>query len=448
MGRSSATNTRRAPLPEALLTRKGSPLKALSICALSVLLVTPEPSAATEITARVKAVGNWLNADERDSVARFGLDPAYGMNLDGRLTLANFFGRDESWGWEIAGEVTTLQGDVIENAALFRGQSSGEATALINDQRRAINLTTSLSSGSRHQTIARLDRASLVWQRGEWRARLGRQALSLGGGLVFNPMDIFSPFAPTATDRDFKNGDDALVITRSGSTGSELEAIAVVRREPGDAGPGWDQGSYGLRFRHTWRELEYELVGARHFDTEVAMLSLSGPLGGAAWRLNWVGAREGGDVTHSLVANLDYAFGFREQAGYAFVEYYHNGWGSNAAAEDITNVAPSSLARLNRGELFVIERNYAAIGTSLGLSPLVNFTVTAIVNLDDWAPLTQTAFSYTAGNNTTVEAGIIAPTGGRADEFGGVVLTRDEPAGTGLLTGTSRQFYLRFVRFF
>ena len=212
---------------------------------------------------------------------------------------------------------------------------------------------------------------------------------------------------------------------------------------------GGDEGSYGLRFRPY-----LAFIGIR--DGRRPSLRHRGgdaqPFGPSrrrslALELGWAPGRDG-DVTHSVVANLDYAFGFREQAGYAFIEYYHNGWGSNAAAEDITNVAPSSLARLNRGELFVIERNYAAIGTSLGLSPLLNFTITAIVNLDDWAPLTQTAFSYTAGNNTTFEAGMIAPTGGRADEFGGVVLTRNEPEGTGLLTGTSRQIYLRLVQFF
>ena len=413
---------------------------------LVTLLLLPTTALAIETNSRVKAVATWFNADRADQVSRLGVDPAYGANLDFRLTLSDTLGKTASpWSWELAGELTSLQGDVIENAGLFGGQSSGEGINVASDRLRALNLTTEISSGSRHALAVRVDRAQLVWQKNQWRARLGRQALSLGSGLVFNPMDIFNPFAPTATDRDFKAGSDALLVSRSGNNGSELEALTVVRREQGEQHPHADQGSYALRYRNTAQSLEYEILAARHFDASVAMASLSGPLGGAVWRINWVGSREHGTTTHSLVANLDFAFGFRDQAGYAFVEYYHNGYGSNGAAENISTISTAAAARLARGELFVAERNYAALGTSLGLTPLLNFTTTAIVNLNDTAPLLQSAFSYTAGNNTTIEAGAIIPTGGSGDEFGGIVLAPASRFTDELLTGTSRQYYLRLV---
>lgn len=409
-------------------------------------------ASAIETNARLKAVGSWFNADQRDSVARFGVDPAYGINLDARLTLTDTIGKESSpWSWELAGELTSLQGDVIENGSLFAGQSAGETLNLISDERRAVNLTTNISTGSRHALNMRLDRAALIWQRNKWRVRAGRQALSLGGGRVFNPMDIFSPFAPTATDRDFKNGDDALVITRLGDSGAELEAIVVARRESGRSNLSANQGSFGLRYRTSWQALEYELVAARHFDATVAMASLSGPLGGAVWRLNWVGSHERqqqqSDLTHSLMANLDYGFGFREQAGYAFIEYYHNGFGSDRSAEQITNLSAAALERLGRGELFVLEKNYLAAGTTLGLTPLLNVTTTAIVNLDDGAPLIQSALSYTAGNNLTLEGGAIFPLGGAGDEFGGITIQPSTAFTDAVLTGTSQQFYLRLVWF-
>ncbi len=401
----------------------------------------------------MKAVGTWLNAARNDQVTRFGVDPAYGSNLDLRLTLGGPLGftantdNESAWRWELAGELTTLQGDTLENSGLFGGASSGEGINVVSDALRAVNLTTQISSGSRHAVAARLDRAQLVWQKQRWRARLGRQALSLGSGLVFNPMDIFNPFSPTATDRDFKPGSDALLLTRSGNNGSEFEAFAVFRRERGEQNPHADQGSYALRYRSTVKSLEYEVIGARHFDANVAMASLSGPLGGAVWRLNWVGSHEQGETTHSIVVNLDYGFGFRDQLGYGFVEYYHNGYGNRRAAENLSNLSLDAIARLGRGELFVTERNYLSAGTRLGLSPLLNFTTTAIVNLDDFAPLVQSAFTYTAGNNVTIETGAIVPTGGSGDEFGGAVLSPQQPFADELLTGTSRQYYLRLVWF-
>lgn len=416
-------------------------------------LVCCPPAYAIDVAARVKAVGTWFNAADNDQVARFGVNPAYGSNLDFRLTLGGELGfnseqkKTSPWSWELAAELTTLQGDTLENGGLFGGASSGEGINVVSDALRAVNLTTQVSSGSRHAVAARLDRAQLVYQKGSWRARLGRQALSLGSGLVFNPMDIFNPFAPTATDRDFKAGSDALLITRSGNNGSELEAFAVFRRELGERNPHADQGSYALRYRSTVKSLEYEVIGARHFDATVAMASLSGPLKGAVWRVNWVGSHEQGETTHSVVANLDYGFGFREQLGYAFVEYYHNGYGNRRAAENISNLSLEAFERLGRGELFVTERNYLSAGTQLGLTPLLNFTTTAIVNLDDLAPLVQSAFSYTASNNVTIEAGAIVPTGGSGDEFGGVVISPQQTFADELLTGTSRQYYLRLVWF-
>jgi len=422
------------------------------VASLLALLAAAPQALGLELDTRLKAVGNWLNADARDSVARFAVDPAYGLNLDARFTLSHQFeSRDPNqsspWRWELAGEITALQGDVVENGALFSGQSSGETTQLINDASRAINLTTSLSNGSRHASTARLDRAQLIWQRDKWRVQAGRQALSLGNGLVFNPKDIFSPFSPTATDRDFKNGEDALLITRLADSGAELEAIVVARREPGEQSPTTNQGSYGLRYRATAKTLEYELVGARHFDAKVAMASLSGPIGGAVWRLDWVGSWEDSDFTQSFVANIDVAFGFGDQAGYAFAEFYHNGYGTNSGAEDIGQLDTDALERLARGELFVLERNYVALGASLGLTPLLNLTTSALVSLNDGAPLIQSAFGYTAGNNLTIEAGGIFPLGGAGDEFGGVILQQGPNTNDPILTATSSQLYFRAVWF-
>ncbi len=401
------------------------------------------------MNTRLKAVANWLDADQRDAVARFGVDPAYGLNLDARLTATDTLGdaTDNPWSWEVAGQLTTLQGDVLENGGLFSGQSSGEALGLPDDSRRALDLATRLTSGSRHEVGLRLDRAQLLWQRDQWRARVGRQAISLGSGLVFNPMDLFNPFAPTATDRDFKPGQDALVVTHLGDTGAELEALVVARRTAGEKHPALDQGSYGLRYRANWRAFEYEVLAARHFDANVAMLGFSGPIGGAVWRFNWVGSRESHRVTHSLVANMDYAFGFRDQAGYAFLEYYHNGYGRRGSAENLTRVNPEALERLGRGELFVLERNYLALGTTLGLNPLLNLTGVALLNLNAGRPLLQSALSYTAGNNATLELGAILPLGKAGEEFGGVVTHPDASPEDTVLTATSRQFYLRAVWF-
>ena len=422
-------------LPRPTTTKRTRSLSLAGFALFLALDVT-----AVELATRLSATTSFFDAAAQDSIALFGVDTAYGVNLDARLTLS---GGNDAWSWEVAGELITLQGDVVENASLFGGQSSGEAIALISDDLRAFNLTGSLTSGSRHGAVARLDRAQLAWQGGNFRARIGRQALSLGSGIVFNPMDLFNPFGPTAVDRDFKNGADALVITYLGDEGSELEFIGVARTSATSDRIAFDQGSWGLRYRSTVGALEYEIIGAQHFDDQVLLASLSGPIAGAAWRVNWVGTWLEDRFTQSAVANVDFAFAVGQQTAYLFGEYYFNGFGDSNAAEDPTLLDTAATERLARGEVFVLERHYFALGGSLTLSPRTTLTTTAIVSLDDGAPLVQTAISFAPGDNQTIEFGIIEPTGSRGDEFGGVVL---EPT-TPVLTGTSRQLYLRLVWF-
>lgn len=420
---------------------------------LGVLCVASGALAA-EFEGRWKLVASGFDATNEDIVARSGIDPAYGLNADLRLGYRDSLGK---LSWEIAGEITALQGDLVRNQALvpFGANGGSEGALFISDAGRAVDLADIIDRGGRHAISQRVDRAVLAWQRGRVRVRAGRQALSLGGGIVFNPLDVYSPFAPTAVDRDFKTGDDALIITYLGPSGSETELIGVARRRPGEKGLSAAASSFGVRHRRQVGALELELGAARHYDDDLIMASASGPIGGAVWRINWLGTfhkrPDGASTsTHSAVANIDFAFGFRDQAGYAFFEYYYNGFGDPEAAEEPQRLSQPALERLARGELFVLEQHYFAMGTQLGLTPLMNLNAAAIFNLEDQAPLLQAGLVYQPGDNQTLEFGVIVPTGYAGEEFGGITLGQ-VPADDGaapLLTGTSRQAYLRHVWFF
>ena len=60
---------------------------------------------------------------------------------------------------------------------------------------------------------------------------MGRQAVSWGNGMVFQPLGLFSPFAPTTVDRDYKAGDDLLLVERLFANGSDLQLLLVGRRD-------------------------------------------------------------------------------------------------------------------------------------------------------------------------------------------------------------------------
>ena len=60
-----------------------------------------------------------------------------------------------------------------------------------------------------------------------WAVTVGRQAVSWGSGIVFQPLDPFNPFAPTAVDRDYKAGDDLVLIERLFDNGHDAQLLRV-----------------------------------------------------------------------------------------------------------------------------------------------------------------------------------------------------------------------------
>lgn len=59
-----------------------------------------------------------------------------------------------------------------------------------------------------------------------WAATLGRQAVSWGNGMVYAPMDLFNPFAPTVVDQDHKAGDDLILVERLFSSGNDAHGLS------------------------------------------------------------------------------------------------------------------------------------------------------------------------------------------------------------------------------
>ena len=99
------------------------------------------------------------------------------------------------------------------------------------DAHRLLDMTWQTDTGRRHQWSHRIDRMSVQWQQADWSVTLGRQAVSWGSGIVFQPLDPFNPFAPTAVDRDYKNGDDLVLVERLLPNGHDLQVLHVMRRD-------------------------------------------------------------------------------------------------------------------------------------------------------------------------------------------------------------------------
>lgn len=309
------------------------------------------------------------------------------------------------------------------------------------DGRRLMDLAWDFHTGSAAQALHRFDRLAMEYRGGNWTVAAGRQAVSWGGGLVFQPLDLFNPFAPTTVDQDYKAGDDMLRFERLFADGADLQVLLVGRRSAaGDADR--DASSLAAKYRGHFGDNEVEFVASQHYGGQVYGVGLRIPAAGALLRsdITWTVAH--GATTISGLVNADYTFGLAGTVVHVFGEYFHNGFGVQRLPNDLRQLPTPLLARIGRGELFNLMRNYLAFGTTFRWHFLLNQSLAVIANLHDGSFVAQAALTYDTGNASRLQVGIAKPVGTRGDEFGGVTV------GDGLTIGGGDQGFLRFVYFF
>ncbi len=151
--------------------------------------------------------------------------PVYEASADLRLMF-----RDEYAIWHLNAALMTLYEVGDQFAFISNPQDTLDQTPR-NDRLRYMDLTWTLEDGPRHETVQRFDRLAVEYRAEHWGVTIGRDAVSWGGGIVFQPLDIFAPFAPTTVDRDYKPGEDLVKIDGVTEHGSDWQLLGVFRRE-------------------------------------------------------------------------------------------------------------------------------------------------------------------------------------------------------------------------
>ena len=387
---------------------------------------------ATEFDARVKwhTTGQRLPAGDalRDATGESKpVDHGADLRLLWRRNLGGFT-------VEVDHATTYLVGDSIESTK--SGPTFDQTPT--GDEHRLLDLTWKVDRGDRHRLLHRFDRLALKYRSPRWAVTVGRDAVSWGSGVVFHPMDLFNPFAPTTVDQDYKAGDDLIRIERLFDDGSDLEMLAVARHGEVDD----DTGSVAFKYRALLGGSELDLLAAQHYGGEVVGLGLRVPVGGALVRSDLIAVDDAVGWTLSGVVNVDYSFAVAQSSVYVFAEYFRNGFGV-ARLPDELDLLPGALAdRLGRGETFTLMRDYLAVGAQFRWHALVNQNLTVIANLHDASKILQTAIGYDVSDAARLQVGIIKSMGGQGDEFGRLGV------GDGLTVGGGSRGYLRLVYFF
>lgn len=351
------------------------------------------------------------------------LDGAGEFRLKNQLFFGDWGSLETHYEAVLAGGETWRKGSAVAASVGrdFAGGLFSPALRPISDDRRLMDLTHVIDEGPDGAFYHRLDRLFLTVDRPRGNLRLGRQAVTWGSGMLFNPMDLFNPFAPTDVVRDYKVGDDmALALLPVGENG-DLQVIGVPRRNPQDGAVEWRESAAGAKLRLPAGTTEWTLLLAENHDTTVAGAGAVGYLGEAAWRVDVTYTRlpkespSGGYL--SAVANMDLSWTWWEKNVYGFMELYWNGLGET----DYENLPENTdlLSALARGEVFTLGRLYVAPHLSVELHPLFTLAVSGITNLLDPSGIVQPRFVWNIAQDIEAMAGLNLYWGGAGTEYGG-----------------------------
>lgn len=373
----------------------------------------------------LRAIGSLAAIDDQSIYAQVDTGPYY--DGQGELRLKNEIFLGSRWSLETHYELVAAGGDTRANTSKLQQRYPAPALdaliapTQINDDHRLFDLTHPLISEDDYVVYHRIDRLNLTFSPSWGSIRLGRQALTWGNGMVFNPMDLFNPFAPTTVQRDYKVGDD-MALGQVYLGNHEMQLLYLPRRDPEDGEIDDDRGSYAGKAHLIFGALETELMAARHYDDTVYGWGAIGYLGDAAWRLNAVYTSVSDQYNQKdffqTVANMDYAWQWADKNIYGLLEFYYNGLGEK---DDYLQAAaaPYTFNRLARGDLFTLGRYYMAALLQIELHPLVHNYWTCITNLEDPSGLVLPQMIWDATTNTQLILGGQWHWGADDTEYGG-----------------------------
>ncbi len=252
----------------------------------------------------------------------------------------------------------------------------------------------------------RTDRLFLQTTLGNSTLRIGRQAISFGHGMVFNPMDLVQPFSIATIDNEYKAGIDAVRLDRYfGMTGQVTGVVAY-------AGS-WDkegltavlnaQGTLGLSDLSLF-------VGSVRSDIVLGT--------GVVSSFGAVGVHT--DLTVTIPDTEEDPF-LRLTTGAIWrpfarssvtAEYYYQSLGASKP-EDYLSFASSE--RYARGELWVMGQHYATLGWGQEVTALAMVNGAIIANLQDASMMVSPSLSLSVSDDVQLVAGGYVGIGERPD---------------------------------
>lgn len=345
----------------------------------------------------------------------------HGLNL--RLSAES--SRQSPWNAIVHYELVYQHADTLALKRLLDPMFSLDANHLPEDETRLFDLTSYLENRKHELVYHRLDRMSLGYAQASHVFRLGRQAISWGNGMVFQPMDVFNPFSPTAIDKEYKTGDDLLYYQYLLQNGADLQFVLVPRRETHSGHIKSEQSSLAAKYHLIYGATDVDLLMAKHYDDDLAGFGFATDWQGAILRGDLLTLRGEQENTTTGVISIHYSWVWFNRNYSGFIEYYYHSDGIEDGDYQPSSLIDKTqlLSRITRGEIFTLGRDYLSASLTVELTPRWLFTPLLINNINDHSWQTQWLLNFDWQDNLSLKAGTTLPIGNKDTEFGGIPST-------------------------
>lgn len=232
---------------------------------------------------------------------------------------------------------------------------------------------------------------------GQSTIRLGRQAISFGHGLVFNPMDLVQPFSIATIDNEYKPGVDALRLERYfGMTGQITGVVAY-------AGS-WDiEGLTAVvNANGTFGMTDLSLFGGLVRSDKVIGAGVASSIGAVGWHSDVTFTLPESDDEDPFVRSTTGAFWRPFSTSSVTMEYYYQSLGAEKAA-DYLEFAQSD--RYARGEIWVMGQHYLSLAWAQEVTALSSGNLAIIGNVVDASMLLSPSLSISVSDEVQLVAG-------------------------------------------
>ncbi|MDY0135963.1 MAG: hypothetical protein RBS36_02215 [Thiomicrospira sp.] len=284
-----------------------------------------------------------------------------------------------------------------------------------NDKTQVFNLQHSLLNEQDVIAQHRIDRLSVSYTQANYSLHLGRQAFSWGQGQIFNPLDLFNPFAPTAFDKEYKPGSDMIHAQYLMDSGDDFSLLAVPRRNIQTGNIEQDQSSFAAFWRH-FATIETHIMLAKDYDDTVLGLSFGGNWLDGQWNLELMPTQlDNGDIKTSALINYHQAWSWLERNVTGFIEGFYNSFGEADAKP--TTLSNELAVRIARGQLFTKNQYYLGLGGTMEITALSSLSASALQNLQDNSGLIMLNGVYSLSNTQQLLLGIQQAIGANNSEF-------------------------------